>query len=252
MITCLHAHQLFDRYLDGELSASLQTELHAHRLNCTACQNELSLLEACGDVIAMDRCEREVSASFTDRGLLAHRVQRPPKRRQWGRTFWLVGSPMAAAASIAFMMFMVVPTARTTVVGGLVEVPPRPFRDRIIERRIESGRPISEQERIEIAKAHEMPTDSFVASVLAPLVERSKNTYEGTRKGAEQFEMLLRMGNETLMARLRTPAECSSTPGAPEQAGTELDPLDPSFLPVSPADPESSKRTDSEDRAEAL
>ena len=46
MITCQHARHLFDSYLDGELSANLQTELHAHRLNCTSCQNELALLEA--------------------------------------------------------------------------------------------------------------------------------------------------------------------------------------------------------------
>ena len=37
MITCQNARQLFDRYLDGELTSSLHTELHAHRLNCSEC-----------------------------------------------------------------------------------------------------------------------------------------------------------------------------------------------------------------------
>ena len=44
MITCQHARQLFDRYLDGELSPSLQAELHAHQLSCSACQTELAML----------------------------------------------------------------------------------------------------------------------------------------------------------------------------------------------------------------
>ena len=55
MITCQNARDLFDRHLDGELSASLQTELHAHCLQCLSCQNELAMLETCGDVIALDR-----------------------------------------------------------------------------------------------------------------------------------------------------------------------------------------------------
>ena len=57
MITCQHARQLFDRYLDDELSSSLRSELHAHVINCTPCQNHLAVLEACGDVIRLDKCE---------------------------------------------------------------------------------------------------------------------------------------------------------------------------------------------------
>ena len=54
MITCQHARHLFDRNLDGELSPSLQAELHAHQLKCPECQSELAMFEACGAVVALD------------------------------------------------------------------------------------------------------------------------------------------------------------------------------------------------------
>lgn len=249
MITCLDAHRLFDRYLDGELSASLQTELHAHRLHCTVCQNELSLMEACGDVIAVDRCEPQVGASFTNRVLLANRAGKAPKRRQWGRLFWMVSTPTAAAASLAFMMFTVVPAARTTVVSPSIEAVPAEVQMKLLEK---SQQPRTQQELAELRNTPQMSTDSFIASMAAPLVEWSKNTYEDTRRTAEGFEWLWRTGNETLIARLRAQEQSSSKAASSERGGAELDPLDPSYLLQPPADPDGSDKGDSEDHTEAI
>ncbi|MHC4798834.1 MAG: zf-HC2 domain-containing protein, partial [Planctomycetota bacterium] len=93
MITCQDARHLFSRYLDGDLSSSLKTELHAHQLNCSTCRDELSMLETCGEVIALDLCEPKLSESFTDRVLAAREAQLArvkPRRRT--RMFIYAGS----------------------------------------------------------------------------------------------------------------------------------------------------------------
>ncbi len=119
MITCRDANQLFDRYLDGELPVSLQTELHAHRLSCASCQDELAMHEVCGDVIALDRREPRLSEGFTDRVLLARRHPLAGPRRRWGRIALFVGPPLAAAASIALAFAISVATEVTLPKGEI-------------------------------------------------------------------------------------------------------------------------------------
>lgn len=254
MITCQHAHQLFDRYLDGELSASLQTELHAHRLSCTACQGELSLMEACGDVIAMDVCEPRMSTSFTDRVVLAQRARQVRRPRRWGRMVWLTGSPMAAAASLAFTLFLIMPdghTRKTAIKNGSQAAPA------VVQELLQQGgRKLTHAEQIELARTPEMPAVNFVESLLAPVVERSRDTLDGTRRGAEEIELLLRMGfsntNEILVARWRSAQDSkSSAAGAAESLGAELDPLaPPSASPL--LSPDSSGEVGWDDQPEAL
>src|SRR5262245_44598381 len=67
-MTCRNVRQLHDAFVDGELSASLTAEVHAHMLQCPACQREVEMLRACGSVIARDRSSEPVlDAGFADR-----------------------------------------------------------------------------------------------------------------------------------------------------------------------------------------
>ncbi len=205
MISCKDARHLFDRYLDGELAASLQTELHAHRLNCTECQNELAMMEACGDVVALDRREPVLSASFTNRVLLARRAQLRPQRRPWGRTLLLVGSPMAAAASIALAVLLIAPTATKT-----------PFKSMV------KGNVTKVEEVVAIEpvlSSTQSPADVLDKWILSGLVQKSCDTVSGARKGAEELAHLIHLGlsdaNDQLAAKWRMTAPASGAPEAP-------------------------------------
>jgi len=106
MITCSDTRRLFDRYLDDQLSPSLQAELHAHVVHCSDCQNELAILEACGDVVRLDRREPVLSVSFTDRVMAARRAQVVAKAPRSRRLVYAVGMPMAAAASVVLAFLL--------------------------------------------------------------------------------------------------------------------------------------------------
>lgn len=205
MITCRHAKHLFDRYLDGELPSSLQTELHAHQLSCGDCQSELALAESYGDVIAYDRCEPKVSASFTDRVLLAHRAQfQPAPCRNWGRLIISIASPLAAAACIGMAVLLIVPTASEptrNMVSGVVAQPS--------ELNIEILGGAGRHARIEprAARMDQMPA-GFVDVILDPVVKQTRNTLDNTKRSLEQLESLIGLGfagaNSTLAAGRRT------------------------------------------------
>ena len=83
MISCEQTQHLFDSYLNDELSASLVAEVDAHRLECAACRHQLTLMEACGNVIRLDACEPRPSADFTDR-LMAILDEEKTSRRWLG------------------------------------------------------------------------------------------------------------------------------------------------------------------------
>lgn len=230
MITCQHARHLFDSYLDGELSANLQTELHAHRLNCTACQNELALLEACGDVIAMDRREPQLSMSFTDRVLLAQRGRRMPKRRRWGRSFWLVGSPLAAAASVAFMLSVIAPPTRPQVASRIEVLAPE-AREKWLAV---AGREATVEEEQGWKKGHEMPAEIYDLT-LAKFLNQSKSAVEGTCETAASLKSfmgaVLANTNDMVVAQLRSAQqEKAAATTVQERLNSEIDPLDPSYL----------------------
>lgn len=105
MINCEQAEHLFDPYLNDELAPSLVTELDAHRLECGACRQHLTLMEACGNVVRLDTNEPRISEDFTDR-LMAIMNQDHPRRgwMQIDRRMKIVGALLGMAATIALVV----------------------------------------------------------------------------------------------------------------------------------------------------
>jgi hypothetical protein len=118
-LSCEQARNLFDTYLDNELSDDLVTELVAHRVRCASCRHELALLEVAGQVIRADREEPAPAADFTNR-LMACIQQRqapvPVYRRP--RTIWLAGTALAAAACLLLAVTLWPEQPRQAVLGG--------------------------------------------------------------------------------------------------------------------------------------
>jgi len=97
---CEQARQLFDAYLDGELSGSLATELGAHRVKCPDCRRALALMEVSGHVIASDREPVALHGDFADR-LLACTDSKSVRFRDRLRRGLYIAGPLAAAAVVA-------------------------------------------------------------------------------------------------------------------------------------------------------
>jgi anti-sigma factor RsiW len=219
MISCRDAKHLFDRYLDGRLSGSLQTELHAHRLACTACQNELALLEAIGDVVAIDRREPTVSASFTDRVLLANRIRRRPIRPNWSRRVLAFGSPVAAAACLALTISISSPLRPPTDVKGIQ-----------VDRNSLMARPAAAQAGFTPGSS----APSLVDDLLAPLARYSVNLAQSAGSGVEG---LLESFHETIssagdpqfvQSSSSSPLDCTEPVGPPTAAMSDCPPDDSS------------------------
>jgi anti-sigma factor RsiW len=120
---CNQAQQLFDAYLDGELSPSLAAELGAHQLQCARCRQALALMEVTGHILASEPGETSLSHDFANRLLacLKHPTARPLRRLQK----WVyVGVPLAAAAMIALAVTGVFD--RQTRVAGDTDYMPSP------------------------------------------------------------------------------------------------------------------------------
>lgn len=101
-MNCREAKQLFDTYLDGDLSGPLVDELGAHRIECSHCRRTLDLLEVAGQVIATDAGVPDVGDDFTARVLLAAE-EIPPRRSIAIRRLLYVGGPLAAAACVVLV-----------------------------------------------------------------------------------------------------------------------------------------------------
>ncbi len=123
---CEQVRNLFDAYLDGELSSSLATEVNAHCLRCSECGRALALAQVTEYVIAADFEGARLSDDFTERLLAC--VQAPARRRwlSWRRLAY-VGAPLAAAAVVVFAFLGVFepPTAKM-VLGKYVPGEPKP------------------------------------------------------------------------------------------------------------------------------
>lgn len=96
---CEQVRQLFDAYLDGDLSPSQATEVGAHRLHCAECRRTLALMEVSGHILASDRDQVSLPGDFTDRLLACVKTPRSRWRQALRRTVY-IGGPMAAAAMI--------------------------------------------------------------------------------------------------------------------------------------------------------
>lgn len=119
VMQCQQARQLFDAYLDGELSPSLATELGAHRLRCADCRQALALLEVSGHILRSDRDAVRPTEDFTDR-LLACVDTVPPWRAKAVR-YITIGGPLAAAAVIALAFLGVFDNKGPSQVAGVKE-----------------------------------------------------------------------------------------------------------------------------------
>ena len=242
MITCLHARQLFDRHLDDELPPSLRAELHAHLLQCSECQAELAILEACGDVIRLDHREPRLGGSFTDRVMAARRQAPVVSGQRWRRLVYYIGSPMAAAASIvlAFLMFAPMvgrdnsPTIRPAVLGTS-QAAPAPFRAKAMEL---TDHHLSPQEQAELARTPTMSATSFLDYLLAPVVEGTKNTVDGTRRSAKDMETLITFAFDSMKDQLvaeyreRYRDDASTSPFG--RVGSDVSPLMAPFPAAAP------------------
>lgn len=117
-VTCRHVNDLRDAYLDGDLSSHLTAEVHAHLLQCPACQQDMELLRACGEVIALDQDAPALDAGFASRvvaNLPKPAVSITPVTRQdIRRRYWHVfaGAGLPAAAAIVFLCVLVWPAPR--------------------------------------------------------------------------------------------------------------------------------------------
>ena len=128
MLTCRHVQHMHDRFLDGDLPASMTAEVHAHLLQCPACQHQMEISRASADVIAKDDSHYELDSGFAMRVVAALPkpavkstigiTQRTRRRRMWR----LVGmAALPAAAAGLFLAVVILPTApapRPTFVAG--------------------------------------------------------------------------------------------------------------------------------------
>lgn len=130
-MSCRNVVQLRDRHLDGDLSPSLSAEVHAHLLQCPACQRQHELYRATGEVIARDRSEPRLTDDFTARLLAA--IESSPRRRPMGpvrlqtrralrERFWRLAFSVSvpAAAAMLFLGVMIWPTSEPVRNNGLV------------------------------------------------------------------------------------------------------------------------------------
>ena len=243
MITCKNAKQLFDRYLDAELSASLQAELHAHQLNCSVCQQDLAIFEACGDVIRMDAREPRLDASFTNRVMLGYAAQRRSQRPRWQRVTMWAGGGLAAAASIVLVVVWMLPSSPPNLPSAILAdkvAVDEPLEKFLI---VKEGTQLTPAAKAELKATPKMGSANFT-SLLTPVVDRAQRTFSSARRGAEELQMLLQMGISAARESVdaATPSanpEKSSRPSAFDPTVPVLDPLGPAFAPE-PADSSSS------------
>ncbi len=115
---CEQARNLFDAYLNGELSSALETELAAHRLQCPDCRHQLAMLEVVGHVVAADgEDEHSLDDAFTDRLMACLDERRiAPVRPGW-RPWALWCGGLAAAAAIAITSTILVNRPHPRVLG---------------------------------------------------------------------------------------------------------------------------------------
>jgi len=120
---CKQAEQLFDAYLDGELSPSLSTELGAHRLQCANCRRSLALLEVTGHIVSSDREPVSLEPEFTDRLLACVDERENGVWAKWRHRLY-VGAPLVAAAVIVLAFAGFFDGSREKKVAGEQEINP--------------------------------------------------------------------------------------------------------------------------------
>ncbi len=141
---CNQARQLFDAFIDGELSVSLATELGAHRVSCADCRRALALLEVTGHILATDEDPVQLKDDFTDRLLAC--VDKPIGRwsRLMRRTIY-IGGPMAAAAVVALAFLGVFDRSHDNLVLHAKEMAPESHNEEAENALFKESELLSEQ-----------------------------------------------------------------------------------------------------------
>lgn len=165
------------------------------------------MLESCGDVIALDKSEPKLSPSFTDRVILAHRSRMIPRRRHWSKVALLVGSPMAAAASIVLAFILITPSPKETpvpVIAPITVAAPEAAREKLMQL---SGTHLSPEAEAELQQTPEMKAVNLVEAMLDPVVAQSRKSWNTTRRSVEEFQAFMRQhwsnANEQLASQQR-------------------------------------------------
>jgi len=197
MISCRQAQHIFDAFLDDELSPAMRAELHAHRLSCPDCSRELALLEACADVVRTDRREPTPHEDFADRVMVAFAGRRHMAVHPWRRIAVFAGSPLAAAAVLVFalMTWFRLPTHKTVTAGKAERLPPAIAADLTGN----ATRVMTPAEKRDFDRAQELPANVVLEALLSPVVERTYNTLNQTRRSASQLADFVRFGSEALL-----------------------------------------------------
>lgn len=182
VMRCEQARQLFDAYLDGELSSSLSTELGVHRLNCPDCRRALALLEVSGHIIASDRKSVAMRADFADRLLAC--MKSPHLRWVNGlrRALYIAG-PVAAAAVVvlAFLGFFDRPN---THVAGEKSVQVEPWA-------VEEARPLPGRSAEEHSPEGGDSAGAVEERWLEEWVEQTQNNIAAKRESGKSLQKVL-------------------------------------------------------------
>ena len=177
---CEQARQLFDAYLDGELSASLATELGAHRLRCAECRQALALLEVSGHIVRTDQEPVQLERNFTERLLGCMDQRSLPWLMRWRREMYIVGT-LAAAAVIA-LAFLGLFDNRESKVAGVKEVR--------IERTDEQAR-TDPRTADEIAPTGEAGATDGSQEMLEAWIDRARDNIAIKRESGASLRWLL-------------------------------------------------------------
>lgn len=177
---CDQARQLFDAYLDDELSASLATELGAHRLHCAECRQALALLEVSGHIVRTDREPVQLERNFTDRLLGCMDQRSLPWFKRWRRELYVAGT-LAAAAVIALAFLGLFDNPEAKVAGD---------KQVLIERPTELAPPLRHAEDT-MAQPGEAGASDASQQMLEAWIDRARDNIAIKREsGASLHELL--------------------------------------------------------------
>jgi hypothetical protein len=183
-MNCEQAEQLFDAYLDGELSTSLATELGAHRLRCSNCRRALALLEVSGHIIGSDREAGTLPEAFSERLLSCVSDQ---NRRRWVRfrkTLYIAG-PMAAAAVVVLAFAGFFDGTGASKVAGVTEV--------------KSPNATTDQSESSTLGAGADSADRDAVQALSAFIEQTRRNVEDKQRSGESLQHML---DQTILGTL--------------------------------------------------
>lgn len=197
---CEQARQLFDAYLDGELSPAMATELGAHRVRCADCRQALALLEVSGHILRSDREPVQPPDDFTDRLLAC--VDTSPK---WHRRILhglYIGGPLAAAAVIAMAFLGVFDGKRPSQVAGVQEIAPAAHVQPAPVPKTKSATP--------------MPKVDPAEQALGEYIDRSKNSMKDKGESVQRVLDLTVLQMLDILEEAKTRAK----PGGKQESGS--------------------------------